>query len=98
MLETGSDDPITLSVEDSSGAVPFMKDNGIPYGDRLLAGRGLYQVFVRDPNGVVVELNDYTPDLDAIDPICVQGRDQPMRRSPAPEKLVLGARQSHIFA
>lgn len=75
VLETGSDDHIALSVEDSSGAVQFMKDNGLPYWDRLLADRGLYQVFVRDPNGVVVELNDYTPDLDAIDPMSVQGRD-----------------------
>jgi catechol 2,3-dioxygenase-like lactoylglutathione lyase family enzyme len=75
VLETGSDDHIALSVEDSSGAVQFMKDNGLPYWDRLLADRGLYQVFVRDPNGVVVELNDYTPDLDAIEPMSVQGRD-----------------------
>ncbi|MBT7702324.1 MAG: hypothetical protein HN700_18690, partial [Verrucomicrobia bacterium] len=43
------------------------------YWDRLLADRGLYQVFVRDPNGVVVELNDYNPDLGAIDPMSVQG-------------------------
>ena len=50
MLETGSDDPIALSVEDSSGAAPFMKDNGLPCWDRLPAGRGLYQVFVRDRN------------------------------------------------
>jgi catechol 2,3-dioxygenase-like lactoylglutathione lyase family enzyme len=75
VLETGSDDHIALSVEDSSGAVQFMKDNGLAYWDRLLADRGLYQVFVRDPNGVVVELNDYNPDLGAIDPMSVQGRD-----------------------
>ena len=64
----------------------------------MLAGRSLYQVFVHGPNGGVIELNDYTPDLDAIDPMSDQGRDQPMRRSPAPEKLVLGTRQAHIFA
>ena len=72
VLETGSDDHIALSVEDSSGAVQFMKDNGLPYWDRLLAARGLYRVFVRDPNGVV-ELNVDTRDLDAIDPVSVQG-------------------------
>ena len=75
VLETGSDDHIALSVKDSSSAVQSMKDNGLTYWDRLFAGRGLYQVFVRDPNGVVVELNDDTPDLDAIDPMSVQGRD-----------------------
>jgi catechol 2,3-dioxygenase-like lactoylglutathione lyase family enzyme len=45
VLETGSDDPIALSVEESSGAVKYMKDNGIAYWDRLLADRGLYQIF-----------------------------------------------------
>ena len=74
VLEAGSDDHIALSVVDSLGAVQLMKDNGLPYWDRLLADRGLYQVFVLDPNGVVVELNDYSPDLDAIDPMSVQGR------------------------
>jgi len=75
VLEAGNDDHIALSVEDSLGAVQFMKDNGLPYWDRLLADRGLYQIFVLDPNGVVVELNDYSPNLDAIDPMSVQGRD-----------------------
>ncbi|MEE2760797.1 MAG: VOC family protein [Pseudomonadota bacterium] len=75
VLEAGSDDHIALSVVDSLGAVQLMKDNGLPYWDRLLADRGLYQVFVLDPNGVVVELNDYSPDLNAIDPMTVQGRD-----------------------
>ena len=72
VLETGSDDHIALSVKNSSSAVQSMKDNGLTYWDRLFAGLGLYQVFVRDPNGVV-ELNVDTRDLDAIDPVSVQG-------------------------
>ena len=68
--------PDTVVPEDCfTTCVQFMKDNGLAYWDRLLADRGLYQVFVRDPNGVVVELNDYNPDLGAIDPMSVQGRD-----------------------
>jgi catechol 2,3-dioxygenase-like lactoylglutathione lyase family enzyme len=74
VFETGMDDHVAFSVEESSGAVRFMKDNGIAYWDRLLADRGLYQIFVRDPNGIIVELNDYAPELDKINPMTVQGQ------------------------
>ena len=47
-----------------------MKDNSIAYWDRPL-----YQVFVRDPNGVILELNDYAPEVDKFDPMNVLGKD-----------------------
>ncbi len=75
IIESGMDDHIAMSVEDSSGLVQYMKDNDVAYWDRLLADRGLYQVFIRDPNGVILELNDYAPALDKIDPIVVQGKN-----------------------
>ena len=71
LSETGMDDHIAMTVEESAGLVNFMKENKIAYWDRLLADRELYQVFVRDPNGVIIELNDYKPELDKIDPISV---------------------------
>ena len=71
LSETGMDDHIAMTVEESAGLVNFMKENKIAYWDRLLADRELYQVFVRDPNGVIIELNDYKPELDKIDPIAV---------------------------
>ena len=74
MIETGMDDHIAMTVEASAGLVDFMKENKIAYWDRLLADRELYQVFVRDPNGVVIELNDYQPELDKIDPMTIVGR------------------------
>ena len=74
MIETGMDDHIAMTVEASAGLVKFMKENKIAYWDRLLADRELYQVFVRDPNGVVIELNDYQPELDKIDPMTIVGR------------------------
>ena len=74
LSETGMDDHIAMTVEESAGLVNFMKENKIAYWDRLLADRELYQVFVRDPNGVIIELNDYKPELDKIDPIAVIGR------------------------
>jgi len=33
----------------------------VPYIEQQASGDSLYQVFVRDPNGVVIELN-FTPD------------------------------------
>ena len=71
LSETGVDDHIAMTVEESADLVNFMKENKIAYWDRLLADRELYQVFVRDPNGVIIELNDYKPELDKIDPIAV---------------------------
>ncbi len=65
------DNHIAMTVEESAGLVQFMKANKIAYLDRLLADRELYQVFVRDPNGVIIELNDYKPEVDKIDPIAV---------------------------
>ena len=71
LSETGMDDHIAMTVEESASLVNFMKENKIAYWDRLLAERELYQVFVRDPNGVIIELNDYKPELEKIDPIAV---------------------------
>ena len=71
LSETGMDDHIAMTVEESAGLVNFMKVNKIVYWDRLLVDRELYQVFVRDPNGVIIELNDYKPEADKIDPIAV---------------------------
>ena len=74
LSETGTDNHIAMTVEESAGLVNFMKENKIAFWDRLLADRELYQVFVQDPNGVIIELNDYKPELDKIDPIAVIGR------------------------
>ena len=71
LSETGVDDHIAMTVEESADLVNFMKVNKIAYWDRLLVDRELYQIFVRDPNGVIIELNDYEPELGKIDPIAV---------------------------
>ena len=69
--EGGLEDHIAFSVEDSHKVVESMKQKGIEYWDRLLPDRPLYQVFIKEPNGFVIELNDYTPALDKISPIVV---------------------------
>ena len=68
------DDHIAMTVEESAGLVNFIKVDDIAYWDSLLVDRELYQVFVRDPNSVIIELNDYKPELDKIDLIAVIGR------------------------
>jgi len=75
MVETGMDDHIALTVERSADLIQYMKENSISYWDRLLTDRPLYQVFVRDPNGVVLELNDYEPEIEKLEPMAVLGRD-----------------------
>lgn len=75
VIETGMDDHIALSVERSAELIQYMKENSISYWDRLLADRPLYQVFVRDPNGVVLELNDYRPEVEKLEPMVILGRD-----------------------
>ena len=74
MIETGTDDHVALTVSESAEIVAKLDELGIAYWDRLLADRNLYQVFIREPNGVVLELNDYDPDHDRIEPMTVQGR------------------------
>ena len=69
--ETGMDDHIAMTVEQSAGLVKHMQESDVKYWDRLIADRELYQIFVRDPNGVIIELNDYTPDLENIDPMTI---------------------------
>jgi len=71
VVESGLDDHIAFNVSDSYTVVDYMKEKGIDYWDRLLPDRPLYQVFVKDPNGLIIELNDYAPELDKIKPMVV---------------------------
>ena len=71
MTEIGMDDHVALTVEDSAGLVRDMRENNVAYWDRLLPDKGLYQVFIRDPNGLILELNDYHVDKNRIDPLAV---------------------------
>ncbi len=73
LVDSGLDDHIAITVSESTGLVAEIESCGLAYWDRLLADRGLYQVFVRDPNGVVIELNDYSPAVDKLKPAVVQG-------------------------
>jgi hypothetical protein len=75
MVETGMDDHIAMSISGSADVVAELKSKNIAYWDRLLADRNLYQVFVREPNGVVIELNDYDPDHGRIAPKTIQGQN-----------------------
>lgn len=71
VVESGLDDHIAFNVSNSHEVVAYMRGKGIDYWDRLLPDRPLYQVFVKDPNGLIIELNDYAPALDKIEPMVV---------------------------
>jgi len=71
LSETGMDDHIAMTVEESAGLVKHMQENDVKYWGRLIADRKLYQIFVNDPNGVILELNDDTPDLENIDSMTI---------------------------
>ena len=59
MQDTGIDNHIAFTVEDGKQVTDRLTELGYGYWDRDLSDRGLYQVFVKDPNGVILELNDY---------------------------------------
>ena len=54
---SGCIDHIAFSAEDIEGARATLEDRGIAYRHRRVPGAPLQQLFIRDPNGVSVEIN-----------------------------------------
>lgn len=54
---TGSIDHIAFAVDDIDGARADLDRRGIAYKHQKVPGTPLQQLFIRDPNGVAVELN-----------------------------------------
>jgi catechol 2,3-dioxygenase-like lactoylglutathione lyase family enzyme len=54
---TGSLDHIALSVSGRDGMVARCKKAGLKYFERAVPTLGLHQLFLKDPNGVMIELN-----------------------------------------
>jgi catechol 2,3-dioxygenase-like lactoylglutathione lyase family enzyme len=50
-------DHVALRVADHDGALRRLVELGIPYETRSTPGDELRQIFIRDPNGVRIELN-----------------------------------------
>ena len=60
MEDSGIDNHIAFTIEDADEVLNLLKDRNIGYWDRDLSDRGLYQIFIKDPNGVILELNYYS--------------------------------------
>ncbi|NQW01002.1 MAG: VOC family protein [Rhodospirillales bacterium] len=69
LVDSGGRTHVALTVEGGRAAVERMNDAGVPYWDRLFKNPVMYQVFVEDPNGLLIELIDRNPgNIDG--PIC----------------------------
>jgi catechol 2,3-dioxygenase-like lactoylglutathione lyase family enzyme len=54
---TGAIDHIAFFATDLSGMLKNLQKQSIPYRERTVPSLDLHQIFVDDPNGVVIELN-----------------------------------------
>ena len=69
LVESGGQTHLALTVENGRTVIERLRDAGVPYWDRLFKSPVMYQIFVRDPNGLLIELIDRNPgDIDG--PIC----------------------------
>ncbi len=69
LTEAGGQTHVALTVEGARDTVDRLSAAGVPYWDRLFRNPVMYQVFVEDPNGLLIELIDRVPgDIDG--PIC----------------------------
>ena len=69
LTDAGGLTHVALTVEKARDAVDRLTEEGIPYWDRLFRNPVMYQVFVEDPNGLLIELIDRNPgNIDG--PIC----------------------------
>lgn len=55
--DTNGLDPIAFRGKDAHATIAKLKQHGIAFRESLIPDIGLHQVFVRDPNGVMVEMN-----------------------------------------
>ncbi|MDB5796881.1 MAG: hypothetical protein JWP36_783 [Paucimonas sp.] len=64
---TGTIDHIAFFAEGLSGMLAHLEQLGITARERSVPGLGLHQVFLDDPNGVVIELNYPAAEKQALD-------------------------------
>ncbi|HYM31541.1 MAG TPA: VOC family protein [Candidatus Cybelea sp.] len=54
---TGSFDHVAFDAKDLGGMRKRLKESGVEFTERKVPGRPLHQVFLHDPDGVMIELN-----------------------------------------
>ncbi|HUB86225.1 MAG TPA: VOC family protein [Rhizomicrobium sp.] len=55
--DTNGLDHIAFRGKDAPATIAKLKERGIAFRESLIPDIGLHQVFVRDPNGIMVEMN-----------------------------------------
>lgn len=55
--ESGCIDHVAFAADDFTGYKDHLSKLGFEYEERIVPGGQLWQIFVRDPNGVLCELN-----------------------------------------
>jgi len=55
--ETGALDHIAFRGQDLEGTRAILRSKGLDFRERPVPGKPLHQIFVRDPDGVLIELN-----------------------------------------
>lgn len=55
--DTGALDHIAFRGHDAGVTIAKLKQNGLAFRENQIRDIGLHQVFVRDPNGIMVEMN-----------------------------------------
>ena len=56
---------VAFRAHDVAATLDHLRANDVPYIEQQASGDSLYQVFVRDPNGVVIELNFAADEVEA---------------------------------
>ena len=59
---SGAFDHIAFRARDPETVRERLKSNGYPYRERKVPNMDLFQIFVEDPNGIMVELNYWGED------------------------------------
>jgi len=54
---TGAVDHVAFLADGLAGMRKRLRDAGLPFTERIVPSLGLYQVFVKDPSNVTIELN-----------------------------------------
>jgi catechol 2,3-dioxygenase-like lactoylglutathione lyase family enzyme len=60
--QVGNINHLALEVEDMDGLLSRLKEMGIPAGPRKLGADASWQAWLEDPDGVRIELHEYTPE------------------------------------
>lgn len=62
---SGAFDHVAFRAEDPEKLIAHLKAKGYSYRERKVPGMDLFQIFVEDPNGIMVELNYWDADQKA---------------------------------